>query len=146
MIHKLVFGVIFMGQYGHAEACLNKKVDDIQIRAFVKEIIIDIEQSRVHSLANKFRYPQDALGFEFKSKDDFVSQWKKDGRLKSAMELKMYDENDKYAETTRPKDSNTLKVFYRECKTVQFGITPGMIFDVEKIEGRYQIVFWTSVY
>ena len=54
--------------------------------------------------------------------------------------------NDKYAGTRRSKDSNTLKVSYTECKTVQFAITPGMIFDVEKIENRYKIVFWTTVY
>ena len=92
MIYKLVFGFILLSQFVYAEICLSKEVDDIHIRAFIKEIIIDIEQSRISSLANKFQYPQNALAFAFKSKDDFVFQWKKESRLKSVMELKTYDE------------------------------------------------------
>ena len=146
MIHKILFGLIFISLWGHAENCLNPKEDDAQIRAFIKEIIIDIEKSRVASLANKFQYPLSALAFKFKNREAFISRWKKDGLLKSTMELKVYDENDKYVGTTTVQDSSKLKIYYTKCKTVQFAITPGMMFNVKKISNRYKIVFWTSVY
>ncbi len=129
-----------------SENCLDKKIDDIKIRGFIKEIIVDIEKSRIKSLAEKFQYPLSVLAFEFKSKEEFIAQWEKDGMLKRFMELKKYDENDKYTGTVTAKDYSKLQIFYTECKQVQFGITPGMIFDVEKISNRYKIVTWSSVY
>jgi len=131
---------------GYAQTCLNKKNNDVEIRAFIKKIIVDIEKSRLNALASKFRYPLNALAFNFKNKEEFVTQWQKDTRLKGFMELKLYAENDKYNSTVTSKDSRSLRVFYKECQTVQFAITPGMIFDVEKTSNRYKIVSWTSVY
>ena len=146
MIDKILFSLIFISLWGHAENCLNPKADDAQIRAFIKEIIIDIEKSRVASLASKFQYPLSALAFQFKNREAFITRWKKDSLLKSTMELKVYDENDKYVGTVKAKDSSKIQIHYTKCKTAQFAITPGMMFDVKKISNRYKIVFWTSVY
>ncbi len=146
MIYKLLFGLLFFMQWGYAQTCLNKKNNDVEIRTFIKKIIVDIEKSRVNALASKFRYPLNALAFNFKNKEEFVTQWQKDTRLKGFMELKLYAENDKYNSTVTSKDSRSLRVFYKECQTVQFAITPGMIFDAEKTSNRYKIVSWTSVY
>lgn len=146
MIHKLLFGLMFITLWSYAETCFDNKLDEVPIRAFIKEIIVDIEKSRVDRLASKFTYPLSAFAFKFKNKEEFFAQWQKDARLKSFMELKVYDEEDKYKGTVTSKDSRSLRVFYKECQTVQFAITPGMIFDVEKASNRYKIVSWTSVY
>jgi len=145
MMYKLLFGLLLISQWGHTETCLNKKMDEVQIRAFIKEIIVDIEKSKVDLLSQKFQYPLDMFEFRFKNKDEFVLQWTKDNRLKGYMELKVYDENDKYTGTTTPKESSTMQIHYTEWKTVQFAITPGMIFDVKKIANGYKIVRWSSV-
>ena len=143
---RILLGLMLFIYTGHAETCLDKKIDDIKIRKFIKEIIVDIEKSKVTSLADKFQYPLSALAFEFKSKEEFIMQWGKDSMLKGFMELKAYDENDKYTGTVTSKDYSKVQIFYTDCKRVQFGITPGMIFDVEKISNRYKIVMWSSVY
>jgi len=146
IILKLLLGFLFLSHMASATECLNKSKDDKTIRAFIKEIIVDIEKSRVHSLSKKFHYPLNALAFRFKSKEEFVSQWGKDSMLQGFMELKNYDENDKYTGTTTSEDASKLKIFYTECKTVQFAITPGMIFNVMIIDNSYNIVSWTSAY
>lgn len=117
--------------------------DSVAVRMFVQQMIVDLEQQNGKSFASNLEFPMTMFNFNFDSAEDFVEQWQKNDTLMSYLSLEIYDEDDEYIGNSTLE--NTEFLFYNseqkdDCWEVQFGLGSGLIFTLDKIEGKIKVV------
>lgn len=121
---------------------IKKSLDSIFVKKFVKAFINDVKSENIVGLSEKFRYPIEMFEFEFKSKEEFIKQWKLNSKLKEYLSLKKYNENDEYNGDSTVKNTTIHYFIDSETgdSTAQFGLGSGLIFDIKRIENHLIII------
>lgn len=126
--------------------CLLKS-DSLIVKQLVSDLIQDINLDREDNFSSKIDYPLTMFTYNFKTKDDFITQWNKTETLKGYLSLDIYDEDDEFKGKSNA--SNTKIIFFNSeenntCFKAQFGIGSGLIFTLNKVDGKLKIVHFDT--